>query len=443
MRVVERILRVFVGFVGLALTIVAVGIIFSNGLTVTTERAWLYGTPVLTAGLLGLSLSWARFSRLLFFLFNGFAVVAALFGVELYLSAFPISALSPTTATVSLQKKAAELRSAGERVYPHVCPSMLSGTALAGADGSSLLPLGGMSDNLLITLDETDLVTRRTDMYGFNNPKDQWHSDAVEVMAIGDSFTFGAGVPFERSFVDLLRKEVGLVVNLGCGGNGPLSELATLIEYGTILRPKMLIWAYFEGNDLTKDIQRELRSPVLKQYLSGKFDQQLASRQSEIDASLEVFLTSIMAKKKQTAKTAPPVTLRDILLLTQLRTALGLSCGFARRRFQLACDFDDEQLGQLGNILGIAAKRAAEWDGRLVFVYLPGAKRYTSWIANIDADGSRSAVLRVVDKLAIDRVDMHEVFLRHADPRTLFDGHYNEEGYALVADAILARLSDR
>jgi hypothetical protein len=443
MRGVERILRVFVGVAGLALTIVAVGIIFSDGPTVTTGRVWLYGAPILTAGLLGLSLTCARFSRLLFFLINGFAVAVALLGVEFYLPTFQNPPPQSTTATLSMKTVAAELRHTGARAYPHVCPSMLIGTTIAAADGSPLFPLGGPSDNWLFALDGSDVVTRRSDQYGFNNPEAQWRADAVEVMAVGDSFTFGADVPFGRSFMDILRQEVGLAVNLGCGGNGPLSELATLIEYGTILRPKTVIWAYFEGNDLTKDIRREVGSPILRRYLDGKFTQQLATRQNEIDASLGLFVTNLLAKKEQPASTATSVTLRDVLLLTQLRTAIGLTCGFDRQRFQLACDISGEHLEQFSKILDMAAKIVGEWDGQFVFVYLPGEKRYSNWIANIDADGSRSAVLRIVDKLGIDLVDVHEVFLRRADPRALFKGHYNEEGYALVADAILMRLQGR
>ena len=443
MRAVERMLRVFVGIVGLALTLVALGIIFSDGPTVTTGRVWLYGAPVLTAGLLGLSLTRARFSRIILVLLNGVAVLVALIGVEFYLSAFPVRSLPAGVGTQTMLKQAAELRNKGERTYPHVCPSMLTGITLAGADGSPLLPLGGMSDNLLFTLDGSDVLVRRSDKYGFNNPKDQWKPADVEVVAVGDSFTFGADVPFGKSFVDLLRQHVGRTVNLGCGGNGPISELGTLTEYGTILRPKTVIWAYFEGNDLTKDIRRELRSPILKQYLDGKFTQRLASRQSEIDESLELFVNNLLTTRNQPKKTTTPLNLRDVLLLTQLRTTIGLACGFDRREFQLACDFHDDQLELFSRILDIAAKRVSAWDGRFVFVYLPGAKRYANWGANIDADGSRNAVLRVVDRLGIDRVDVHETFQRHADPQSLFSGHYNEEGYRLVTDVILARLRSK
>ena len=273
--------------------------------------------------------------------------------------------------------QAAELRNKGERAYPHVCPSMLTGTTLAGADGLPLLPLGGLSDNLLFTLDGSDVLMRRSDKYGFNNPTDHWGRAGVEVMAVGDSFTFGADVPFGRSFMDLLRNEVGPTVNFGCGGNGPLSELAALIEYGIILRPKTLIWAYFEDNDLTKDIRRELRSPILKKYLEAEFTQRLASRQSEINSTLELFVSNLLSKRTEPERTATLINLRDALLWTQLRTALGLTCGFDRRQFQLDCDFDDELLGRFSSILDVAAKRTAEWDGRLVFVYLPGSKRYS------------------------------------------------------------------
>ena len=60
-------------------------------------------------------------------------------------------------------------------------------------------------------------------------------------MAVRDSFTYGADVPFGYSFVDLVRTKVGTTVNLGRVGNGPLRELATLIEYGPLLRPKTVV----------------------------------------------------------------------------------------------------------------------------------------------------------------------------------------------------------
>lgn len=438
-----QILRILYGILGLVLVIVAVGIFFSNGPTASTGRLLLYGIPVLGVGLCGVWLTRAQFPRLLFVLINGLAAAIALFGVELFLQTAQTSSKKIGEFTPSLKTMVAELRNSGVRAFPHVCPSALTDTSLLGTDGKPLLPLAGLSDNLLVMLDGTKLVTRSSDKYGFNNPKDQWRGGQTRVMAVGDSFTFGADIQFGYSFIDLIRKEVGLLVNLGCGGNGPLSELAALSEYGPVLRPKTLVWSYFEGNDLTKDLQRELKSPILKRYLKAGFSQQLADRQSEIDASLKSFLDTVIEKNKLSTKlktSRNPAVLREILLLTRLRGIMGLTCGFDRRRFQLACDFDDETINQFSRILELAVARAAEWDARLIFVYLPAAKRYSSWTANIDADGSRIAVLRVVDELGIDRIDMHEVFHQHTDPQTLFDGHYSKEGHAIVAEKILERL---
>ena len=46
-------------------------------------------------------------------------------------------------------------------------------------------------------------------------------------------------------------------INLGISGNGPLLEYAALVEYGKTLTPAKVLWIYFEGNDLTSDLNLE------------------------------------------------------------------------------------------------------------------------------------------------------------------------------------------
>ena len=438
-----QVLRILFGMLGVVLVIVAAGIFFSNSPTASTGRLWLYGTPVLTCGFCALLLMRARFPLLLLALINGLAVATALAGVELYLLTTQTVPLRADNLTFSLKTMTNALRNSGVRAFPHVCPSMLTDESLLGVDGKPLLPLAGLSNNLLVMLDGGEMVTRYSDEHGFNNPKGQWSANNNLVMAVGDSFTFGADVPFGYSFIDLVRKQIGSVVNLGCGGNGPLSELAALTEYGPVLKPKTIIWAFFEGNDLTKDLKRELTSPILKRYLKTGYSQRLANRQVEIDTSLISFLDPLIKKDEQSDKrkfSHSAKGLGELLLLNRLRSKIGLTCGFDRRRFRLACDFSDDTIKQFARILELAAERVAKWDARLIFVYLPSAKRYSSWVANIDADAARTAVLSVVDGLEIDRIDMHAIFFQHSDPKTLFDGHYSEEGYALVAEKILERL---
>ena len=75
----------------------------------------------------------------------------------------------------------------------------------------------------------------------------------------------GYCVPPEKSFVALIRQRHPATLNLGVAGDGPLLMLATLQEHLTALRPRTVLWFYFEGNDLL-DLQTERQSAVLRSY---------------------------------------------------------------------------------------------------------------------------------------------------------------------------------
>ena len=87
----------------------------------------------------------------------------------------------------------------------------------------------------------------------------------------------------------------------------------------------------------------------------------------------------------------------------------------------------------------------------MYFVYLPAYSehysfgRFSRFLPNKE-HRYRNEVLRIVTKLNIPTIDIvKEVFDDHPDPLSLFPfrmfGHYNAEGYRLVADAIKNKLS--
>ena len=92
-------------------------------------------------------------------------------------------------------------------------------------------------------------------------PYSGWVLVAVSFSALG--VVFGIRLPFSVFFVALIRDRHPGTVNLGIGGNGPLMMLAGLKEYLAALRPRVVLWFYFEGNDVTKDLFRERRSALL------------------------------------------------------------------------------------------------------------------------------------------------------------------------------------
>ena len=57
-------------------------------------------------------------------------------------------------------------------------------------------------------------------------------------------------MPADRTFVALIRQRHPATRNFGMAGDGPLLMLATLQEYVSPLKPRIVLWFYFEGNDL-------------------------------------------------------------------------------------------------------------------------------------------------------------------------------------------------
>ena len=95
---------------------------------------------------------------------------------------------------------------------------------------------------------EAQLVRYRTDEIGFRNAPGTKQADIV---FIGDSFTEGASVAEEKTFVQRVAAEAKVAtVNLGRGHYGPQQELIVLKRYGQNYNPRIVVWQIFEGNDL-------------------------------------------------------------------------------------------------------------------------------------------------------------------------------------------------
>src|SRR5262249_55402503 len=128
-------------------------------------------------------------------------------------------------------------------------------------------------------------VSYESDEHGFNNPRGLWTQGSVKIVALGDSFTHGYCVADDKNFIALVRRVHPGTVNLGMAGDGPLLMLATFREYVRVVKPRVVLWFYFEGNDLA-DLVHERTSTILTRYLEDGFSQNLIDRQIEIDKAL-------------------------------------------------------------------------------------------------------------------------------------------------------------
>ena len=73
----------------------------------------------------------------------------------------------------------------------------------------------------------------------------------AEFVLVGDSFLVSAGVTRPPGMALRLAERTGRTVyNVGISGSGPHQELAVLRQVGMPMRPKVVLWFFFGGNDL-------------------------------------------------------------------------------------------------------------------------------------------------------------------------------------------------
>lgn len=358
-----------------------------------------------------------------------------------------------------------DLRAKGVQAVPRIVPAGLLEEEVPGElrsrlslEGRELLPLAGISRRTTVLCNETgSWAVFESDEHGFRNPPGSWPDAAtaapVELLLLGDSFTMGECVAPGDNVAERLRARLPRTLDLGYSGNSPLLELATLVEYGPILRPRIVLWLYFENDLSWFDLGRSSRSPLLMRYLEPGFQQGLASLQPQIDGLLEELLA---ARPEEPGRDGPWARLEelesarslgDFLRLEQLRRRLGALRG-ARGVPREPPDY-----ALFTRILERAAAITAGWNGRLALVYLPGV-----WNFDPHASGPRFAdpkarerLRGIAGSLGLPFVDVHGAFEADPDPLGLYSyrgesrvgsPHMNARGYALVAHTIESSLPE-
>jgi lysophospholipase L1-like esterase len=98
------------------------------------------------------------------------------------------------------------------------------------------------------TADTLHRFTFRTDAEGFRNRAVR---ERFEVAALGDSFTDAMTMAAEASWPARLERILGAPVqNYGTAGFGPLQELLVLKDFVRPHRPRVVVLAFFAGNDI-------------------------------------------------------------------------------------------------------------------------------------------------------------------------------------------------
>jgi len=305
----------------------------------------------------------------------------------------------------------------------------------------SVLPLSGISLSPTVHCNEIGKWRRyRSDKKGFSNPPSAF-SQTADIVLVGDSFAHGSCVPEGLGIGGHLRTLGHSTVNLGMFYNDPLLELASLREYAAHIRPKWLVWLYFEW-DLPQ-LVTTAKSQVLREYLDNPdFSLNLIERQPEIDRLLIKWHDSKLLQN-------PTGRQRDIPQLpsnehkSHNQSGLTLLWNFFRLknlRAQFIVDAATwpREMDLLVQIIREARRQTEAWGGEFIFVYIPDGSRYEkhkndNWLMRED----------ILSKLQSDGtviIDLYKTFLNTKDPLSYYPwripGHFNEKGYQVIATLI-------
>lgn len=323
------------------------------------------------------------------------------------------------------------------------------------AGGERLLPLGGVSMRQTVFCNESgSWVVYDSDERGYNNPRGLWGAGPLDLVLLGDSFSQGDCVPPGRDIASHLREAYPSALTLGMCSNGPLIEYANLKEHVVERRPKIVLWQYY-SNDWS-DLDIEAQSPLLRRYLDDDaFRQGLAAKQTAIDRALDAYLDEgdLLAPRFPGAlesigltRATTPLVLQDLIMGERNVTGSAiarldfLTDSLSGRFFETNYLHAPPNEGLFRRVLEKARDTVAAWGGAMYFVYTPDLHFVASRGKRQNA--RRAEVLRTVADLKIPLIDVHAAFeqLPKPDLRYYDDSHVDEEGYAKMAEIILAAL---
>lgn len=291
-------------------------------------------------------------------------------------------------------------------------------------------------------------MTIHTDEHGLRN-KSPWPSRAP-IVVLGDSLAFGYGVAEEQGWTRLLEARVqpDRIVNLSLPGFAPQQYFRHFEKLGASLQPELVIMCIFPGNDVLDarrfEVWRAAGSPG--NFAAWGFDEMSdlgrASAPLKAPSFLESSRLAMMltrARYRLRGQLQP-----ETLAFPQGRVQLVPSVYEKRMSTFNAGDFGFRALVESVHSTRTLADRIGARLLVVLFptkeeVYLPGRGAEYPHMVEI--------VHRALDELGVDTLDLTDELRQHAnDARPVFfevDGHPNELGNAVVADAVFRRLQQQ
>lgn len=256
----------------------------------------------------------------------------------------------------------------------------------------------------------------------------------VDVLALGDSFTFGMGVrddetwpaQLERRLSEAKRRHIE-VVNAGTISYGVFQEMDLLESSGLATRPRVLIHALYWNDFMNASAPKPGAPPVVDDNAYLAWDQ-LGQPRGVVRRMTSTLVSS----------SALLFTLRQVAAASA-RTGTDSSYGAAYARF-LEEGLTKDEWRPVEEFYLELKRLAAEHDFALMSVVMPVSGIVIRREAP-DAHPYPTAARELLTRLAIPYLDTFSLWSERPDGGDLFlpqgeDAHLNPEGYRLVSDAL-------
>lgn len=360
-----------------------------------------------------------------------FSIVITLLSIGIYIELLIPKHAYQSENNVDMRSKREVLRdfeSENITAYPAIFPQLF--VKNSGLNG--IFPLSGISNSLSVHCNESGKWAIFTsDRYGFNNI-DSIYNNPIDTVLIGDSFAQGACVEQNETISAHMNKGGIKTISLGMEDNDPVIEFATLLEYTPFLKPKNIVWLYYEGNDL-RGVPEEMQVEILQKYLNNvNFSQDLAQNQNNIDDMLKEFIEKYDDNKNKYSNIITSV--KKIITFYFLRQMIENAFPSPNKNKKIIYD---ESFKIFKDIITKANKFAKANNQNFYFVYLPQFARYNG--NKIDLD-YKAQVTSFIHDQNITMIDFDVTLRNLEDPLSIFpyrkNGHYTGNGYKLVSDII-------
>lgn len=285
----------------------------------------------------------------------------------------------------------------------------------------------------------------RYDHNGFRNASDV---ETASITVLGDSYTEAVNVPIEATLTSQLERISGLrVTNLGLSGYGPQQELIVLRRFALPLKPKVIVWAFYEGNDLQGMRSFELQTESLR---AGRLRTGPTLRQRS-------FVKNVLEYLRRVSSPCRPRGDADRFFgLFRLKDDTKVKMYF--REQPLAHDLrSSEPLPSLGQIIGEAYRLSAQRGALFVFLFvpakyrvysrfveIPGESELWSWQLDDFAGSLRALVTGISANIGF--LDLTDSLMAAAAEGVLVyfedDSHLSPEGHRVAAKTLWSYLQE-